>query len=56
MLFKGGVIKRDRGNHSGKIRCFLKGENDSSFTIAQIRRMCEIVGKPFEETFKEREG
>lgn len=35
------------------MRTFLKGETDSRFTISQIKRICEICGKPFEEVFKE---
>ena len=38
-----------------KMRGFLMGEHDSYYTIGQIKKMCEIVGKPFEEVFKERE-
>ena len=38
-----------------KIRQFIKGETESRFTIQQISKMCEIVGKPFEEVFVERE-
>lgn len=42
------------GAISQKIRNFITGRNESHFTIEQIKRMCEIVGKPFEEVFKER--
>lgn len=38
-----------------KIRDFITGEHNSMFTISQLQRMCEIVGKPFEETFAIRE-
>ena len=44
--------------NSGRIatlRSFITGERNSHFPIPQIKRMCEIVGKSFEETFKERE-
>jgi predicted transcriptional regulator len=33
------------------MRNFLTGTYESFFTVHQIRRMCEIVGKPFEEIF-----
>lgn len=35
--------------------CF-QGKNKSKFSIPQIKRMCEICGKPFEEVFKERDA
>ena len=41
-------------NQYYKIRAFIIGENNSHFTIPQIKRICEIVGKPFEEVFAER--
>jgi hypothetical protein len=41
------------GDRSSLVRKFIKGEQESFFTIKQIKRMCEIVGKPFEEVFKE---
>jgi predicted DNA-binding protein YlxM (UPF0122 family) len=40
---------------AGKLRNFIKGDSDSYFNITQIKKMCEIIGKPFEEVFKERE-
>lgn len=30
---------------------FLTGKSESRFTIPQIKQICEIVGKPFEEVF-----
>lgn len=39
-----------------KVRGFIQGKYDTFFNIHQIKRMCEIIGKPFEEVFKEREG
>ena len=33
------------------MRNFLVGATDSHFSIPQIKRICEIVGKPFEEVF-----
>jgi len=38
----------------GKIQAFLHGCN-STFTVEQIRTICEIIGKPFEEIFGEGE-
>lgn len=38
------------------MRNFLTGKNASRYNILQIKRMCEICGKPFEEVFKEREA
>lgn len=38
-----------------KIKDFITGKHNSMFTISQIQKMCEIVGKPFEETFAIRE-
>lgn len=51
---------RKEGQHGGlashinTLRTFFLGEVESRFTIPQIKRMCEIVGKPFEEVFEER--
>lgn len=41
------------GVPAGVMKNFLTGKADSHFTISKIRRMCEIVGKPFEEVFAE---
>lgn len=38
------------------MRTFLTGKTDTRLTISQIKRICEICGKPFEEVFKERKG
>lgn len=46
------------GYNSGKsnaMKHFLLGERTMYFSIEQVKRICEIVGKPFEEVFKERE-
>lgn len=43
------------GNNA-KMRFFLYGEKNTWFTVPQIKKMCEIIGKPFEEVFKEREN
>ena len=39
-----------------KMRRFLRGENEVKFSIPQIKKMCEVCGKPFEEVFKERKS
>ena len=48
------------GNHNGtgmaKLRAYITGKGNSYFTIPDIKKICEIIGKPFEEVFKEREG
>ena len=44
------------GSRASTTRNFITGKNETHFTINQIKKMCEIVGKPFEEVFKEREG
>ena len=36
-----------------KMSDFLYRKRESRFSIAQIKRICEIVGQPFEKTFKE---
>lgn len=36
------------------VRKFLIGEHQSIFKISQIKKMCEITGKTFEELFEER--
>lgn len=41
------------GVQPNTMRNFLKGNSNSFFSIPQIKRMCEIVGKPFEEVFEE---
>ena len=41
------------GSSAAVMRNFLKGKSESYFTIAQIKRMCEVVGKPFEQVFEE---
>lgn len=41
------------GVSPGIIRNFIKGKTESYFTVSQIKKMCDVVGKPFEEVFKE---
>lgn len=54
--FANAVFDEESGTRGGTIRNFLTGKTDSRFTISQIKRMCEICGKPFEEVFEERKG
>lgn len=47
------------GNKGGRVatmKNFLTGKTDSRFSIPQIKKMCEVCGKPFEEVFKERDA
>lgn len=37
-----------------KTKSLLRGNPEACFTIEQIKRVCEICGKTFEEVFKER--
>lgn len=41
--------------HATKMGQFLRGEHDSYFKIAHIKKMCDICGKTFEETFAVRD-
>ena len=43
------------GHYIEKIKNLLTGEHNSYFSIEQIKKICEVVGKPFEEVFEERE-
>ena len=52
------AIKIGMGKDGGRvatIRNFLTGKHHSRFSIPQIKKMCEVCGKPFEEVFKERD-
>lgn len=42
------------GGKTQILRKFLIGETDTKFTIDQIKSICDVIGKPFEEVFKER--
>ena len=42
-------------SNNEKMRSFIKGKREAWFTVPQIKRLCEFIGKPFEEVFKERE-
>ena len=33
---------------------FIRGQNKSRLSIEEIKNICKVVGKPFEEVFKER--
>lgn len=54
--FTVAIFGGDYGSKCATMRNFLTGKNNSYFTVSQIKRMCEICGKPFEEVFKERKG
>ena len=40
------------GVQSATLGNCIRGKTDTYFTIPQIKRMCKIVGKPFEEVFE----
>ena len=44
------------GGHTENFKRWLRGEQRSYFSVEEIQKMCEVVGKPFEETFKKRES
>ena len=37
-----------------RFKRLIKGENDVKLTIPQIKKICQVIGKPFEEVFEER--
>ncbi len=47
----------DAHNGAGfqKLRDLITGKGNPYFAFDQIRKVCEIIGKPFEEVFKERD-
>lgn len=49
-------FSRKAGVNAHTMRAFLYGKTDSHFSVSQIRRICEIVGKPFEEVFGGADG
>lgn len=53
--FSKKVYNSPYAGRTAMIREFITGKHDSYFTIEQIKRICDVVGKPFEEVFKERE-
>ena len=51
------IYGRTCRNNISTVRRFIIGEHpDSRFSIAHIKKMCEITGKSFEELFTLREG
>ena len=38
------------------VKSLVTGENESRLPLRVYQRICEICGKPFEQTFKRREG
>lgn len=45
----------DGGALIARIRNLITGKYDTHLSIPQIKLICEIVGKPFEEVFEERD-
>ncbi len=45
-----------KGKKVADIRNFITGVHESKFPLIIHQRICEICGKPFEQTFKRREG
>lgn len=53
------LCKKCFGNGSanhGRMKSLLTGDRTAFFNIDQIKKICDVIGKPFEEVFKEREG
>lgn len=49
------IFGNDAPRNVAKVRGFIIGEHEALFKISHIKKMCELVGKPFEEVFKLRE-
>ena len=49
------VYQKPNNSSIVKLRGFVKGEHDSVFDIEHIKRLCEVIGKPFEEVFERRD-
>ena len=48
-------VDREKGlKKSVTIKNLVTGNHNVHLTLPQIKKICEIVGKPFEEVFKER--
>lgn len=43
------------GTNCEKFKRFIIGEHDSHFKLKQMERLCEVIGKPFEEVFERRD-
>ena len=41
--------------YHNRMKSLITGDHNAFFTVPQIQKLCEIIGKPFEEVFKERE-
>jgi predicted DNA-binding protein YlxM (UPF0122 family) len=52
--FVKAVAENNSSKKAPTIKNFLTGKHDSRFTIDQIKRMCKVCGKSFEEVFEER--
>ena len=46
------IFGANTGYKVSTMRNFLTGKHATRFSIEQIRRICEVVGEPFEEAFK----
>ena len=49
------IYKNGSSTRLSTFRNFLKGEHDTFFSIKRIKKLCEVIGKPFEEVFKRRD-
>lgn len=52
--FAGKVFNRVDARYYGKTRNLITGEQDVRLSIHTIMKICEVVGKPFEEVFEVR--
>lgn len=43
------------GKFCNRVINFVTGRYEAHLSVEQIKKVCEIVGKPFEEVFKERD-
>lgn len=48
------LYKDNPSSRTQNFKRFLVGENNSHFSIPQMKLLCEIIGKPFEEVFERR--
>lgn len=55
-----GFCRKLKGRHDGRymdtIRRLITGGNNVRLSIPQIKEICKVVGKPFEEVFEVREN
>jgi hypothetical protein len=49
------ILHGNKSTHYiSKTRCWLTGVHEPTMKLSLIRKICEIVGKPFEEVFRKR--